>query len=98
MTVPKYKREIRKAIIRNVEQNKNVYSLRKLYIVSDIERRAYDDELCQTVEKREWSIQSSISSLLKCNEKSISALDYFIRGLLRAEEEQKKTRQKPLNN
>lgn len=98
MTIPKFKREIRKAIIQNVEQNKNVYSLRELYIISDIEKRACDDELYQTVKEKEWSIRSSISGLLECDEKSISAVNYFIRGLLRAEKEQKKTRQKPLNN
>lgn len=90
MTVPKYKREIRKAIIQNVEQNKNAYSLKKLYTITDIERRFNDDELYQTVDDKEWSIWSSTNKIINCDEKTLSHVNRFIDALLHAKSERKK--------
>lgn len=78
MQQPKYKREIRTAIINNVNKNKNSASLHNVLTVSDIMYRANNDVLHETLTEKEWDIWSIINSILRYDEKSVHSIRVFI--------------------
>lgn len=82
MEKPKYKREIREAIIINVNKNKNAVSLRNLLTVSDIMCRAYDNKSYETLTKKEWNTLSVINNILTCDEKQITNLKAIVNGYM----------------
>lgn len=79
---PKYKREIREAIIKNVEQNKNVVSLRKLLLLTDIERRLYDDKFCSSGTEYDFAMWSITLSLTHANTQQLICIRHLIEGFL----------------
>lgn len=84
-----YKRELREAIINNINENKNARSLKKLLIITDIERRVYDEELCQSATSHEWKIWSVITSLINTDEKTLGEIKVFVNGYLQGTSTQK---------
>lgn len=68
---PKGKRELREAIIENVNATKNAYSLHELYTISDILRRKYDDKEYITLTDKEFCISSILNNMLSCSDPKI---------------------------
>lgn len=92
MESPKYKGDIRKVIIKNVMQNTNLYSLRALLVVSDIERRKYDKELYKTLDKSEYGRSSVLSEIACCNNYQANAISAMITGFLQGSSNKKNSR------
>lgn len=92
MESPKYKGDIRKVIIQNVMQNKNLYSLRALLVVSDIERRKYDKELYKTLEKSDYGRSSVLSQIACCSSYEANAINAMIEGFLQGSSSKKESR------
>lgn len=64
-----YKKELRKAIVANIEANKNSVTLNELYILSDLFRRRTDAKDYATLTEREWEQASLISTVLRIKDK-----------------------------
>ena len=64
-----YKKELRKAIVANIEANKNSVTLNELYILSDLFRIRTDAKDYATLTEREWEQASLISTVLRIKDK-----------------------------
>ena len=77
---PKYKNEIREAIIKNVKKNKNVFALKDLLRISDIYLRVYDNKSYDMVPDEEFYIISIIRNVLYCEDRKVLKRLHFITG------------------
>lgn len=87
---PKYKTEIREEIIKNIHANKNVYSLRQLYELSEILRKANDDVEYKDTTEREHLIKAIVNTAFRLDEKYLCSLQSFTRGLESLKMEEKR--------
>ena len=68
MKQPKYKKELRKEIIQNVNSIKSVFTLREIYKLTEIMNRKYDDKQWETVTDHEWNQTIAVSNILRCDD------------------------------
>ncbi len=61
---PKYKRELRQAIIENINAMKNSMVLKNIYILSDILRRGYDEKEWETLTDNEWEVITLFNEII----------------------------------
>lgn len=72
---PKYKKEIRAALVNNINRIKNVYFLKDILKIVDIYARAADEEEFKTVTDKEWNIKSIVTHAITCeDEQSLNRL------------------------
>lgn len=63
-----HKNELRRAIIADVEANKDTYSLRELHILTDLFRRKSSETDYATLTEVEWNRVMMISTLLRMDD------------------------------
>lgn len=81
--MPKYKKELRAAIFKNVKSIKNTYALKDLYRISDILSRQWDNEKYMTLTKEEWDKSSLLRAIMGTEDsRKISNLSSFAQALL----------------
>lgn len=68
MKQPKYKKELRKEIIQNINSIKNVFTLREIYKLTEIMNRKYDDKQWETLTDLEWNQTIAVSNILRCDD------------------------------
>lgn len=86
---PKYKTEYRRAIVKKVEESKNIIDLKAMYRIIDLLNRWRDEELYKTLTDGEWSTVSIINSIMVCkDEKKLNLICTFLSGLLYPRKEQ----------
>lgn len=87
--LPRYKTEYRRAIVKKVEESKNIIDLKAMYRIIDLLNRWRDEELHKTLTDGEWSTVSIINSIMVCkDEKKLNLICTFLSGLLYPRKEQ----------
>lgn len=80
---PKYKRELRQAIIENINATKNSVVLKNIYILSDILRRGYDGEECETLTDNEWEVLTLFNEIIfHKDSRKLRSVSVFVNGFL----------------
>jgi len=81
----KGKNYYREAITEVNRKNKNSCILKKLYNISDLFYRAYDEELYKTVTDSEWEVISCINNILSFEKpEDIRCAGLMLRGVERS--------------
>ncbi len=78
---PKYKGELRQAIIENVNAIKDSVALKEMCILSDILRREYDENEFKTLTDNEWDVIAILNNIISYRDsKELHSAASFIKA------------------